>query len=86
MKINWKVRLKNKLFWIGIIPMILMLAQQVCALFGLTIEIEWLSDQLKTIIETVFGILAIIGIVADPTTKGIADSPQALTYEKPKCE
>lgn len=84
--INWKVRIKNKLFWLGVIPLMLLLAQQVCALFGFTIEIEWLSDQLKALIETVFGILAIVGVVADPTTAGIKDSEQALTYTEPKKE
>ena len=83
MKINWKVRIKNKFFWLGIVPMILLLAQQVCALFGFTIEIAWLSDQLKAIIETAFGILAIVGIVTDPTTKGVSDSARAMGYTVP---
>lgn len=83
MKINWKVRANNKLFWLGIIPMLLLLAQQVCALFGLSLEIEWLSNQLKAIIETAFGILAIAGIVADPTTKGLSDSDRAMDYTVP---
>jgi phi LC3 family holin len=81
--INWKVRAKNKMFWLLLVPMVLLLAEQVCALFGLAIEIEWLSEQLKAIIETAFGILAVIGIVADPTTKGLADSERAMEYTIP---
>ena len=86
MKINWKVRIKNKVFWLSIIPMALIFVQQICALFGFTIEIGWLSDQLKELIETVFAILALVGIVVDPTTAGLKDSEHALTYREPKKE
>lgn len=86
MKINWKVRIKNKVFWLSIIPMALIFVQQICALFGLTIEVAWLSDQLLELVETVFYILALIGIVADPTTAGVNDSELALTYIEPKKE
>lgn len=84
MKINWKVRIKNKLFWVTIIPMVLILAQQVCGLFGVKLEIGILSDQLVKIVGTVFGILSLIGIVVDPTTNGVSDSNLAMTYEEPK--
>lgn len=84
MKINWKVRIKNKLFWVTIIPMVLLLAQQVCGLFGIKLEIDILSDQLVAIAGTVFGVLGLIGIVADPTTNGVSDSDLAMTYEEPK--
>lgn len=84
MKINWKVRIKNKLFWVTIIPMVLILAQQVCGLFGVKLEIGILSDQLVAIVGTVFGVLGLIGIVADPTTNGVSDSNLAMTYEEPK--
>lgn len=84
MKINWKVRLKNKVFWITIIPMILLLVQQILGLFGVYFEIEGLTDSLVAIVSTLFSILAIIGIIADPTTDGLSDSNQAMTYEVPK--
>lgn len=84
MKINWTVRFKNKLFWVTIIPMILLLVQQVCALFGVSFDFSGLSESLVSIVGTVFGILALIGIVADPTTKGVSDSIQAMTYKTPK--
>lgn len=84
MKINWTVRIKNKLFWVTIIPMVLLLAQQVCALFGISFDISGLSESLVSIVGTVFGILALIGIIADPTTKGLSDSARAMTYKTPK--
>ena len=84
MKINWTVRIKNKAFWVTIIPAVLLLAQQICAMFGVELNIAGVSDQLVSIVGTVFGILALIGIVNDPTTSGMSDSKQAMTYEVPK--
>lgn len=84
MKINWGVRFKNKTFWISIIPAVLLLAQQVCALFGVKLEITGLSDQLTAIIGTVFVILALMGIVNDPTVATLSDSKLAMTYNEPK--
>ena len=84
MGVNWKVRLKNKTFWLAIIPAVLLLVQQIVGLFGVVIDFTPLQNQLVTIIGTVFSILAILGIIVDPTTKGISDSKQALTYTEPK--
>lgn len=84
MKINWTVRLKNKAFWVAIIPAILLLAQQVCALFGFTLNIGDLSEQLIAIIGTVFSVLTLLGVVVDPTTTGMSDSERAMTYTEPK--
>lgn len=84
MKINWKVRLKNKTFWVSIIPALLLLIQQICSLFGITLELNDLSDKLIEITGTVFSALALLGIVNDPTTQGLSDSARAMTYEKPK--
>jgi phi LC3 family holin len=83
--INWKVRIKNKAFWVAIIPAVLLLAQQICSLFGFEINVSGLGEQLVSIAGTIFAVLALLGVVNDPTTKGIiADSEQAMTYEKPK--
>ena len=84
MGINWKVRLKNKTFWLAIIPAVLLLVQQIVGLFGVVIDFTPLQNQLVTIIGPVFSILAILGIIVDPTTKGISDSKQVLTYTEPK--
>ena len=84
MKINWKVRLKNKSFWLALIPALLLLIQQVCAMFGLTLDLVPIQEQLLGIVGTVFGLLALLGVVNDPTTTGVSDSSQALTYQNPK--
>lgn len=84
--INWKVRVKNKAFWLAVIPAVLLLIQQVCAIFGFTFNFGELGNQLKEVVNTFFFILALLGIVTDPTTEGIEDSSQALTYNKPKAK
>lgn len=86
MKINWTVRIKNKAFWVAIIPAILLLIQQVCGMFGIKIEIAGLTDQLLAIIGTVFAILSLIGVVNDPTVATLSDSNQAMTYTEPKVD
>lgn len=82
--INWKVRLKNKEFWMSLIPAILLLIQVVAAPFGLVLDFGELGNQLLAIVNAIFAILAIFGIVIDPTTAGVGDSAQALTYTEPK--
>ena len=84
MKINWKVRINNKVFWITIIPAVLLFIQAVAAVFGLSIDLGELGNKLVYVIETAFVVLSILGIVTDQTTKGIGDSENALTYNKPK--
>ena len=84
MKINWKVRMKNKLFWLAFIPAALMLIKTVANVFGFTLELNVLESNLTEVVEAVFMVLGIIGVVADPTTAGIGDSENALTYDAPK--
>lgn len=84
--INWTVRLKNKNFWLSLIPAIILLIQVVAAPFGIVIDLGELGNQLLAIVNAVFAVLVIIGIVEDPTTAGISDSAQALTYTEPKKE
>lgn len=82
--INWKVRIKNKIFWLAIIPAILILAQAVAAVFGYTLDFQDISAKLIAVVEAVFSVLAILGVVVDPTTEGIEDSKLAMTYDEPK--
>lgn len=84
MKINWTVRIKNKAFWAALIPALLLLAQQVAAVFGVTLEVSGIQEQALGIVGTVFTLLALFGVVNDPTTAGASDSAQAMTYTEPK--
>lgn len=82
--INWEIRIKNKNFWIAMIPAILLLIQQIAGIFGISIDLGDLGDKLLAVINTIFVILALVGVVSDPTTTGISDSEQALNYTEPK--
>ena len=84
MKINWLVRIKNKNFWLAIVPAMLLLVQVIAAVFGFTLDLGELGNKLIDVVNAAFGVLAILGIVTDPTTRGISDSEQAMTYQKPK--
>ncbi|ATI19907.1 holin [Streptococcus phage CHPC1042] len=72
--INFKLRLKNKATLVALISAVFLMLQQ----FGLHIP-----TNIQDAVNTFVGILVILGIVTDPTTKGIADSERALTYIEP---
>ncbi|HFI0238308.1 TPA: phage holin [Streptococcus suis] len=84
MNINWEVRFKNKTFWIAIIPAIALVVQQLAQLFGFELDTTETVQRLLDLVNALFAVLTIVGIVTDPTTVGIEDSVQALTYRKPK--
>lgn len=86
MKINWIARIKNKSFWITLIPAVLLLVQTVAAVFGFTLDFGELGNQLLSVVNALFAVLVILGVVNDPTTSGLGDSKQALTYTEPKKE
>ncbi len=72
--INFKLRLQNKTTLVALISAVFLMLQQ----FGLHIP-----SNIQEGVNTFVGILMILGIVTDPTTKGIADSERALTYIEP---
>ena len=82
-RINWKVRIKYKMFWIAVIPAVLLLVQTVCSVFGIELDFGDLQDKLLTVINALFAVLVILGIVVDPTTDGLGDSERAMAYEEP---
>lgn len=84
MKINWIVRLKNKTFWLSMIPAVLLFIQVVAAVFNYRLDLGDLGNKLIAVVNAAFAVLAILGVVTDPTTAGMSDSAQALTYEEPK--
>ena len=84
MKINWTVRIKNKDFWTALIPAVLLLVAAVAAVFGFTLDLGELGNKLLNVVEALFLVLGIIGIVNDPTTASLSDSKQAQAYTEPK--
>ena len=72
-----------KTFWITIIPAIILLVQAVAGLFGFELELSELQEKLLVVVNAVFGVLVILGVVVDPTTHGVNDSVRALGYKEP---
>jgi phi LC3 family holin len=85
MKMNLKVRVKNPYFWIGLGGVIL-------TAMGISADMltSWAAvcDALVNLVSNPFMlgsvVIAVLGVVLDPTTAGIGDSEQAMTYSKPK--
>lgn len=75
MKINWKLRFKNKATLAAIAATVILLAQQ------LGFE---LPDNVSEVVNTALTLLVLLGVVSDPTTAGLSDSEQALDYTDPK--
>lgn len=88
--INWKVRVRQKWFWLTLIPAVLLLLDQLWGLFALLGSIQAghlydgpLMEALLSLVGTAFAIMVLIGIPVDTTTDGYGDSARALTYEEP---
>ena len=84
--INWKVRLKNKAFWLAAIPAALLLVQTAAALFGVSWDFGDVGEKLLAVVNAVFALLTILGVVVDPTTQGVSDSRKAMNYCAPYCD
>lgn len=81
MKINWKVRFKNKLFLVSFLSLIISFVYGMLQLFDVYPPIT--ESQIMNIIKQFLTFLGLIGIVQDPTTDGLGDSYRALTYDHP---
>ena len=84
MKINWKVRLKNKTWWLTFVPAVIVAVEVIAAAFGVGFDVDNATAQAVMVINAIFAVLAAIGVNVDVTTAGIGDSEQALTYTTPK--
>lgn len=82
MKINWKVRLKQPAFWIATIPVVISFVYSVLALLGVVPSIT--EESVQNLFIMAVSLLAQLGIVVDPTTKGVSDSDRAMNYDKPQ--
>ena len=74
-KINWKLRLQNKVTLVALLGAIFLMSQQ----FGFEIP-----QSIQNGVNTFVYILVLLGVVTDPTTAGITDSDRALEYYEPK--
>lgn len=82
MKINWTVRLKNPTFWLTVIPSLVAVVYTVLGLLGVVPTIS--EDAIVNVASMVISLLTTLGVLVDPTTSGVSDSEQALTYNKPR--
>lgn len=81
-KIDWISRVKNKAFWISLVPALVLLFQRIASALGYDLDLSALGQQAAQIIEALFTVLAILGIVADPTTEGFRDHPSRSQEKK----
>ena len=75
MRINWWVRFHNKTFLASFLALVIAFVYNLLALFGVTPSVQ--QDALLTAVNAILTVLGMIGVIADPTTKGISDSAQA---------
>lgn len=81
--INWKVRLRSKEFWVGVVGALGTAAMAICGALGVTFDAAPWVSALTSVITGVFGVLALVGVVNDPTVEGLGDSRAALSREVP---
>lgn len=82
MQINWKLRLKNKVTLTAIILGVVGIVYKILAMLGIVPPIS--ENEVVEIVLLVIELLVLLGVVVDPTTAGVSDSQQAMSYEKPK--
>ena len=81
MKMNWKVRFKNPTWLTMFISLLVGFVFNILKMFDIVPTIT--ENQIMEVVSQVLTFLGLIGVLVDPTTKGIGDSARALTYEEP---
>lgn len=81
MKINWKVRFKNKTWLAMFISLIIGFVFNILRMFEVYPPIT--ENQILNIVNHVLTFLGLIGVLVDPTTAGLGDSDRAMTYDEP---
>ena len=82
MNINWNVRFQNKTFLTGLISLVVVFVYDLLQLLGIAPVVT--QSAVLQVAEGILTILGMLGVIADPTTAGLSDSRQALTYTSPK--
>lgn len=81
MQLNWKVRFKNKLFLTEFISLIISFIYNILAMLEIAPSVT--QNAIMQVANSVLMVLAMLGIIVDPTTEGISDSNRAMGYEEP---
>lgn len=82
MKINWFLRLQNKTTLVTLITLVITFVYQILSFCDVVPKIS--QEEITNAILILVNILVVLGVVVDPTTEGIGDSEEALTYKEPK--
>lgn len=82
MRINWRVRFKNKTWLVSFLTVILAFVYQVLGMFDIVPAVT--QDMAAQLAMAVINVLVAVGVVIDPTTAGAGDSDRAMTYERPE--
>ncbi len=82
MQINWRVRFQNKTFLTGLISLVVVFIYDLLQLLEIAPAVT--QSAVMQVAEGILTILGMVGVIADPTTAGVADSKQAMTYDAPK--
>lgn len=82
MNINWKVRFQNKTFLTGLISLVVIFIYDLLQLLEIVPVVT--QSAVMQVAEGILTILGMVGVIVDPTTAGLSDSRQALTYDAPR--
>ena len=82
MNINWRVRFQNKTFLTGLISLVVVFVYDLLQLLEIAPTVT--QSAVMQVAEGILTILGMVGVIADPTTAGLTDSRQALTYTSPR--
>lgn len=81
MRINWKVRFKNKIWLTSFLSLLIGFIFSMLQLFDIYPTLT--ENQILNIVNQVLTFLGLIGVLVDPTTSGLGDSDRAMKYEEP---
>ena len=82
--INWKLRLQNKATLLALCVTVIAFIYQILGLFNIVPSVS--EDTVTNLVSMIIDLLAMVGILVDPTTAGLRDTKQALGYEHPRVE
>ena len=82
MKINWKLRLKNKTTLAALCACVVAFIYQAMGIIGVVPSVA--ESDVLSLVGIVINLLVAVGVVVDPTTDGVSDSTRAMGYNEPR--
>lgn len=81
MKLNWKVRFKNKVWLLSFFSVIVSFAYTILGMLDIAPVVT--KNTVMQVVNEALMLLSLVGVIVDPTTEGVGDSQRALGYEEP---